>query len=410
MGIFSGRRRAARRTGFDRPGPARVAAVDYEVEQARRLIAEGRPTEAEQQLVALLLDRQAALSGDDPRLYDTRLAYAAAVLGLGRRDEAAAMFDATVDECSGRFGAGHPQTLLAIVRRAEGRAVAGRPEEAAADTQAVLAECAGGTYAGHTVALVRTMARQVNAVAVGQAGRHREALAAYDAMLPDLARQWGAESAAVLVCRANRVQQLAVLGQFREAEGEALALLATAGRLADTGAAADALTLSAAAANGLAFTLTESGRAGEAELELRAPLARMERREGQGGQFVSALRLNLVNSLNAQGRFDEALAEAELLPADDPRQVGGPALARAEALHGLGRTEEAERAAEEALSKCAAAYSPVHSRVLRARTLLATIQTSPADLASAAADWHTHFGPTHPRTLAAQAAADALTD
>ena len=417
MGIFSGRRREARGTAFGHTA-GRGAAVgrgfepaagtsDSEVEHARLLIGQGRPVETEQQLAALLIARQAALRSDDPRLYDTRLAYAAALQGLGRADEAEAMYDATVDECAQRFGAGHPLVLLAVLRRAQGRREAGRPEEAAADAQAVLAECESGPYARPAVAQVWALARRVNALALGQAGRHREALAAYDAMLPELARESGAGSTDVTVCRTNRVQQLALLGQFEEAEGESLALLAIAGRLADQGDRSDGLMLSAVAANALGLTYIESGRSDEAELTLRAPLAQIERRE-TGREIGPSLRLNLVNSLTGQGRFIEALAEAEPLRGDDPHHVGGLALARAEAVHGLGRTAEAEALAEQALAEATAAYSPAHHRVLRARTLLAVIQESGPDLQAVAADWREHYGPAHPRTLAAQAAADAI--
>ena len=103
------------------------------------------------------------------------------------------------------------------------------------------------------------------------------------------------------------------------------------------------------------------------------------------------------------GRHEDALALADIRPDWGGFEIGDHHLLRAEALHGLGHTEDAESAANHALDEATIRLAPTEHRVLRIRTLLALIRNSPDQLHAVTAQWMRHYGPDHPRTQAAQA-------
>jgi tetratricopeptide (TPR) repeat protein len=207
------------------------------------------------------------------------------------------------------------------------------------------------------------------AVATGAQGRHADAVALFDGLLPDFARVFGAEGARTLKLRSDRAQELTRLGRHAECEAECAAVARSAGR----GSAPQMALVVFAARNGLVFALNAQGRYQEAEATAREALAAQPAQ----GRITLPLRLGLARSLNGQARHEEALAEAQaadelrLTRPDDFRpETGAVELVRATALLGLGRTAEARPPAVAAHEACLAAFGPDHGRTVEARKLL----------------------------------------
>ncbi|MFI1093725.1 tetratricopeptide repeat protein [Streptomyces sp. NPDC020917] len=208
------------------------------------------------------------------------------------------------------------------------------------------------------------------AMAIGAQGRHGDAVAAYDALLPDFGRLFGAEHPQTLKLRSDRAQQLTALGRHAECEAECAAVARTAAR----GTGPEMHLIAAAAANGLVFAVNAQGRHAEAEALAREALTAY----GEQDLLALVLRLGLARGLNGQGRHGEALAEAEgadelrrHVPEDEYRPQGGAVdLVMATALFGLGRSSEARSRATAAHDACLAAVGPDHRRTVEARTLL----------------------------------------
>ncbi|MFG2424657.1 hypothetical protein ACGFWD_37180 [Streptomyces sp. NPDC048448] len=81
-----------------------------------------------------------------------------------------------------------------------------------------------------------------------------------------------------------------------------------------------------------------------------------------------------MGSLNGQGRYEEALAESgQPTPPAFRAGSGQSAMARAAALHGLGRNDEAVMTVRQALRECEQFLHPTHPRMREARELLARI-------------------------------------
>lgn len=213
-------------------------------------------------------------------------------------------------------------------------------------------------------------ARSFVAAALGAQGRHAEALAEYDALLPVFGREYGAEHPLTLQLRVNRAQTLITLGRHAECEVECAAVARAASR--GTGAAMQVLV--GVARNGQIYAVNAQGRHEEAEALARAALAARDSPD----RLTLALRLGLARSLNGQERHEEAATEArhaeELfrsLSEDHRRtETGAVELAMATALVGLGRGAEAGPLVAAALDACVAAFGPDHYRVAEARALL----------------------------------------
>jgi hypothetical protein len=116
------------------------------------------------------------------------------------------------------------------------------------------------------------------------------------------------------------------------------------------------------------------------------------------------LRRALAAALIGQGRYEAALPLLDGPAVWGCYDAGRHQMLLAEALHGLGRTGQAEAAANEALQAATVLFAPGHPRVLQIRTLLARIRASPAEMRTVAADWASHLGPDHPGTRAAREA------
>ncbi|MFF4061181.1 tetratricopeptide repeat protein [Streptomyces sp. NPDC001668] len=208
------------------------------------------------------------------------------------------------------------------------------------------------------------------ALAAGAQGRHAEALAEYDTLLPLFGRQFGAEHPQTLMLRCNRAQTLTVLGRHAECETECAAVARAAVRVRGP----ERQRMTAAARNGQIYALNAQGRHPEAERLAREALAAHRTAD----RFALTLRLGLARSLNGQGRHEEAFTEArradELnrrLPAQARRtETGAVELALAGALLGLGRAAEARSRAAAAHDACVATFGPGHYRTAEARELL----------------------------------------
>ncbi|MBM9504631.1 tetratricopeptide repeat protein [Actinacidiphila acididurans] len=245
---------------------------------------------------------------------------------------------------------------------------AGRFAEAEAEARAV----AASRHWVHNDAYA-PVALELAAMAVEAQGRHTEAAAEYDALLPVFGRAFGAEHLRTLELRSNRAQTLAGLGRHAEGEAE----FAAVARAASRGTGPRTARLVAAARNGLVFALNGQGRYSEAEALAGESLAAYR----EDDQFSLVLRVNLARSLSGQGRHEEALAEAERadtlwhsLPEADRRlQTGAVELALATALLGLGRTTEARARATTAHDACVATFGPDHRRTVEARELPARV-------------------------------------
>ncbi|MFG1808087.1 tetratricopeptide repeat protein [Streptomyces sp. NPDC049040] len=214
------------------------------------------------------------------------------------------------------------------------------------------------------------LALSLAAMATGAQGCHAEAVAQYDAVLPDFGRIFGAEHPQTLKLRSDRAQQLTSLARHAESEAECAAVA----RTADRGTGPEMELIAGAARNGLVFALNAQGRHQEAEAVAAEALAA---HRGQG-RLAVVLRLGLARSLNGQGRHEEAVAEAERidalrrsLPEEDCRvETGAVELVMANAYLALGRQSEARSLAAAAHTACRAAFGADHRRTVEAGELL----------------------------------------
>jgi hypothetical protein len=167
------------------------------------------------------------------------------------------------------------------------------------------------------------LALSIAAAATSAQGRHAEALAAYDALLPVFGRTFGAEHWQTLKLRSDRARALGALGRHVECEAECEAVARVATRStgptmpllidrpvprASVRSTGSAMPLIAGAARiGQIYALNGQGRPLESEALAREALVA----HSQSDRLTLALRLGLARSLSGQARHEEALAEAE---------------------------------------------------------------------------------------------------
>ncbi|WP_327411784.1 tetratricopeptide repeat protein [Streptomyces sp. NBC_01233] len=241
----------------------------------------------------------------------------------------------------------------------------GRYAEAEAEARAVAAARSRLRDDAHA-----PLALSIAALAAGAQGRHPEALAAYDALLPVFGRVFGAEHPQTLKLRSDRAQALTALARHAECEAECTAVAQAANR----GTGPEMPLIAAAARNGLVFALNAQGRHPQAEALACEALAAYQVPD----RLTLVLRLGLARSLNGQARHEAALTEAERaeelrrsLPEEECRsETGAVELAMATALLGLGRGGAARTRAAAAHDACLAAFGPDHRRTAEARALL----------------------------------------
>ncbi|MFG2950838.1 tetratricopeptide repeat protein [Streptomyces adustus] len=214
------------------------------------------------------------------------------------------------------------------------------------------------------------LALSITANATGAQGRHADALAIYDEVLPPVGRTFGADHWQTLKLHSDRAQTLAALGRYAECEAECAAVAQAASR----GTEEELRNVERAAANGLVFALSAQERYPEAEARARETLTA----HPEPDRLTLALRLGLARSLNGQARHEEALAEAErarelrrgLPPEESRTETGAIELAVATALLGLRRGTEARPQAAAAHHACLASFGPNHRRTVEAQALL----------------------------------------
>ncbi|MEX0169161.1 tetratricopeptide repeat protein [Streptomyces sp. LMG1-1-1.1] len=217
------------------------------------------------------------------------------------------------------------------------------------------------------------MALGVAALAAGALGRSDEALATFDALLPDYDRIFGPDHTMTLKLRTDRAQALNMLGRHNECEAECVEVM----HLAARNETPEMPYVVMAALNGQIAALNALGNYQAVEGLTRDFLAAHDRVD----QFTLVVRLSLTTSLNAQGRHEEAIAEAERadeihrsLPAEQRGPEAGAAdLATAMALHGLGRDAEARPLAAAVHEASLTAFGPDNNRTIQALALLTRI-------------------------------------
>ncbi|MFE8013303.1 hypothetical protein ACFU3O_11260 [Streptomyces antibioticus] len=219
-------------------------------------------------------------------------------------------------------------------------------------------------------------AKALATVAACAHGRGTQVLDELESLIAELRRMDGPERVLLLNVRSNRMLVLNDVGRHREAEAEGLDMLRDLARLKHL---TSVWRLELCVLDNLVVALCGQGRYEEAEAIARGNLPRAE------GATVAALHSGLVRSLNGQKRYDEALTEAQrFTPRWDRGQSGDLGIATAVALHGLERRSEAEATVREALNECERFLHPDHPRVQEARALLADITATDGPLASAA--------------------------
>ncbi|MFF3013610.1 tetratricopeptide repeat protein [Streptomyces sp. NPDC057939] len=255
--------------------------------------------------------------------------------------------------------AGTPFAQTAVLYRS------GRYAEAEAEARSV---AAGPFRPRH--AHYGPLAMGIAAVAVGAQGRHADAVAMFDELLPAFVRDYGSEDRYTLKVRSDRAQELAALGRYGECEAECAAVA----QLADRGTGPDMQFIAAGARNGQVNALAALGRHVEAEVLVRLVLAT----HFEPDLLRLVLRIALAGSLSGQGRHAEALAEVQraeemrrsLSEGDYRPATGTIDLAAATALFGLGRGAEAQPRAAAAYDVCLAVFGPDHHRTCKAKALL----------------------------------------
>lgn len=376
------------------PGAARRKArrQDAEVARGTELLAQGRAEEAERLLGDLTRSREQGLGPADPAIIAAREAHADALLTLDRPADAASAYATLVAECRQAYGDSGYKVFIASLRLNTAQLLGGRYAEAESLARTTIADFTGLPDADGVFLDLRYVGRLVIGEAMAAAGRHADALAWCTELAPAAARDLGEESVPALSARVGLSAQLHLLGRDDEA-AEAAAHLVAATALMDghwpaAAAVAQITTLSPAAA----------------ETAARTALAAHEARLGADHQDIQALRIQLSSALGALGRHEDALAVMASMPTVVPVIRPVWSLRRAEVLHAAGH-QDAPAAAREAAARCSARYAPAHYGTLSARTLLAAVSGTPAERISVADAWETHFGPTHPKTVAARAAA-----
>lgn len=240
--------------------------------------------------------------------------------------------------------------------------------------------------------------------ALAQLGQHAEAVREYGGFIEAAGSVPGWEQLS-MHARLRRAGQLAFLGRFDEAEAECQLVTGQCAQLPSAPAVA------AMRLNGdNTHTIVLSGRGQHAEAE---SLVRSALREASSADLlpdaVMALTVSLARTLSAQQRYGEAeLALRDLRP-NGPVEIVTVACGRAAARLGQGRLREAEAGARDAVAAGELVLGPLHYTVLQAGTVLGAAlarqgrhDEAERVLRANVAAWTAHFGPGHPRTIAAQ--------
>ncbi|WP_405817568.1 tetratricopeptide repeat protein [Streptomyces sp. NBC_00838] len=261
----------------------------------------------------------------------------------------------------GRAGGSAAPSRRVALDRIQNLLQAGGFEQAEAEARAL---AASSRTRGDGPDLISWPARSLAAGAAVAHGRGAELLPELDTLIKELRQTTGADRQLLLAVRSNRAAVLVQQDRHTEAEAEAMDILRGTTRIAHL---TEVWRIELNALTNLAAALNGQGRYEEAEAIARGNLPRAD-------GPAAFLHCALVRSLNGQKRYGEALAEARrYTPAGGRTASGTLGIVTARALHGLGRRDEAEAAAREALTACEQSLHPAHPRIKEARTLLAHI-------------------------------------
>ncbi|MFE0462917.1 tetratricopeptide repeat protein [Kitasatospora sp. NPDC058965] len=369
--------------------------ADSLAKEAHELVADDRWADAEPLRRREIELRGRWLGPDSVPVLSSRYILALGLFVQRRREEVVAELLDLLPPFVAARGEDHPDSTHARMTLAVSLLALRRFHEAEEQYGRVLACHA-------TVDDVRVKAGRLRAFALTCQGRHREAADALDTCLQEAAPVLGTSHTAVLEARISRINQLAVLAEHALVERECQDLLGT---LDDQDPRHGRVT------GVRVYQLNSTGRYAEAEAAVRKALT---------DHAQLPLHVGLARCLNGQARHEEALRA--LSDAQEHPRAGTAdsrlllATVTAQALLGLGRPEDAEGQARQAVDAAGEArYPPIHHRALEAAiTLAAAIaaQGRPAEaeqhLTRCAADAQAHFGPDHPHTLAARTALAAL--
>ncbi|MFE1230574.1 hypothetical protein [Streptomyces sp. NPDC058745] len=193
-------------------------------------------------------------------------------------------------------------------------------------------------------------------------GRGAATLAEQEALIEELQQVGGANRALLLSTRLNRAYVLIDEGRPTEAEVEARAVLRALTQLSHL---IRVWQIELCALDCLGHALCAQHKYEEAEAIARGNLPQTE------GLWPASLQRLLIRSLSGQGRHEEALAESSKTFPELPSASGELELAKAEALHALGRSREAETEARRALAACERYLHPAHPRMGDVHAMLA---------------------------------------
>lgn len=191
-----------------------------------------------------------------------------------------------------------------------------------------------------------------------------------------------------------------MLGRYDQAEADYRYVLALAAKARPR---QHRIQLGLFATYGLIFVHNMRGQYAEAESMARAAIRKAEKSAGVPRSIFTSLHCALGKSLNGQGRHAEAEQKLEYFP-----RSTGVLLSLTVARLGLGRLDEAEADAREALRHTEGHLGPAHHMRLDAAMQLGIVlarqgKTGEAErlLQANAQAWTEHFGDQHPKTIAA---------
>jgi tetratricopeptide (TPR) repeat protein len=236
-------------------------------------------------------------------------------------------------------------------------------------------------------------------------GRHAEAVQEYGEMVETALPVFGPENPRLLWWRLGRATHLRYLNRLDEAEAECRTILGRSRRLWPM-PKRYALRLAAMAQT--ADVMNARGMHAKGEKQIRSAL-----REVLPGdvshRVLNSLHLVLAGSLNGQHKHRNAeQALKRVRPADQFSRLSlhlGLGAARL----GLGRPDEAEADARQAVAISGFGVGPSHYQIVRAGTFLGSVLAAQGrvdeakrQLEVSVAAWEELFGADHPRAVAAR--------
>lgn len=237
-------------------------------------------------------------------------------------------------------------------------------------------------------------------VALQHLGQHADAAEGFGALADADASVFGENDSRGIRWRNDGGLQSALLGRYDQADAGHRYVLALAAK-AQPRRHRTQLRLSAV--HGLIFVHNMRGQYAEAESMARAAIREAEKSAGVPRSIFTNLHCALGKSLNGQGRHAEAEHTMEYFPRNT-----GVLLTLSVARLGLGRLDEAEADARDALKHTEGHLGPAHHVRLDAAMQLGIalarqgkIDEAERLLQANAQAWTEHFGDQHPKTIAA---------